>query len=354
MKTRYALTLALAALLAGSCEVAMISAQEQAPAPEPAQAVAPEPLSPEELEILVARIALYPDELVAAIVSASLYPLQIVEAQRFLDKYEKDKTLQPSADWDGSVVSLLNYPQIVTMMSDDLSWTQMLGEAISYQQKDVLVAIQQLRETAVAQGVIKSDEKVTIVEEDNNIVIQPAQPEVIYIPQYEPAMLYQPGYVAAPIVYYPDPYPHYYDPVAPFFAGVVTGAVWASVVDWDDWGVWGGDWDSDINIDCNKCFNDVDFDGKVNINDVDWKNVDRSKIDIDKNQFTKIDNKQVKNSLKANDRNDISVKSRDAGKTRTSSLPSFGQAGEGRSKQHHGRPEGQACGRCKTGRAANA
>ena len=123
-------------------------------------ATSPEPLSADEMEVLVARIALYPDELVAVITAASLYPLQIVEAARYLDKYEKDKSLKPKESWDGSVVSLLNYPEIVTMMSDDLDWTQALGDAIAYQQKDVLIAIQQLRDEAVAKGVIKTDDKV--------------------------------------------------------------------------------------------------------------------------------------------------------------------------------------------------
>jgi hypothetical protein len=155
----------------------------------------------------VARIALYPDELVAVISAASLYPLQIIEAQRFLDDLETKKDLKPKATWDGSVVSLLNYPQIVQMMSEDLDWTQLFGEAIVNQQDDVLAAIQQLREQAVANGVIKSDEKVTVVQQEDNIVIQPASKEVIYVPQYEPEMLYEPDYVYRPITYYPTPTP---------------------------------------------------------------------------------------------------------------------------------------------------
>ena len=75
------------------------------------------PLTDDELEVLVARIALYPDELVAVISGAAIYPLQIVEASRFLDAYAKDKTLKPKDSWDGSVISLLNYPEIVKMMS---------------------------------------------------------------------------------------------------------------------------------------------------------------------------------------------------------------------------------------------
>jgi hypothetical protein len=279
---------------------------------------APAPLNEDELEILVARIALYPDELVALVTSASLYPLQIVEAARYLGQVKTDPKLKPKTTWDGSIVSLLNYPQIVTMMSDDLDWTQSLGEALSYQQKDVLIAIQQLRDQAVTNGIIKTDDKIKVSQDNDNVVIVSASPEKIYVPQYAPEMLYEPGYVAAPIAYYPDPYPHYYYPSAPFFAGVVTGAVWAAAVDWDRWGVWGGRWNGDVDIDCNNCFNNIN--GKVNINDVDWKNVDRSKIKFDQNQFNNIDSNSFRSSIEANGNNSISAKADVIGNDRAGSV----------------------------------
>ena len=296
-------------------------AQETAAAPAASAAdEAPTPLTEDELEILVARIALYPDELVAVISEASLYPLQIVEAARFLEKAAKDKTLKPKDTWDGSVISLLNYPQIVTMMSDDLEWTQTFGDALTYQQKDVLVAIQQLREKAVADGVIKTNDKVNVTTTNNNVVIQSANPEAIYIPQYEPAMLYTPGYPIVPIGYYPDPYPNYYYPTAPYFAAFVTGAVWGAAMDWDHWGVWGGGWNgNDIDIDCNNCFNNIN--GKINFNDVDWKNVDRTKINFDKNQFTKIDKTNISNRVKSDNRNDFRNKTSEIKRERPSTLP---------------------------------
>ncbi|HEV7323276.1 MAG TPA: DUF3300 domain-containing protein [Ensifer sp.] len=297
-------TLALLALLSGSFATTAVVAQEQATAEAPADE-APQPLSEDELEVLVARIALYPDELVALVTSASLYPLQVVEAQRFLEDSKTKKDLKPKDSWDGSIVSLLNYPEIVKMMSDDLDWTQALGDALEYQQKDVLVAIQQLRDKAVADGVIKSDDKVVVKQENDNVVIQAANPEKIYVPQYEPQMLYDPGYQPAPIAYYPEPYPSYYYPTATFFAGVVTGAAFAAVVDWDDWGVWGGRWNgNDIDIDCNNCFNNIN--GKVKFNDIDWKNVDRSKISFDKNQFNKIDRTSMERDFKSVKGNNIS------------------------------------------------
>ena len=304
---RLLLTAAVAAMLGAT---ALPLRAETPPEAAALQEQAPEPLSPEELEILVARIALYPDELVAVISAASLYPVQIVEAQRFLDQSQTKKDLKPKASWDGSVVSLLNYPQVVKMMSDDLDWTQMFGEAIVNQQDDVLAAIQQLREEAVANGVIKSDDKVKVVQEEQAIVIEPASKEVIYVPQYEPEMLYEPDYAYRPITYYPDPYPYYWNPAAAYFAGAVTGVIWAAAVDWDN-GFWGGDWndwhgwggnDVNIDIDCNKCIIGSDFSGKLNYNDVDWRKVDRSKINFDKKQFNNIDNSKFKDSFKNNDR----------------------------------------------------
>ena len=270
-------------------------------------------LGAEEMEVLVARIALYPDELIAVITAASLYPLQIVEAQRFLDDSKTNTSLKPKPTWDGSVVSLLNYPEIVRMMSDDLEWTQQLGEAIVNQQQDVIAAIQQLREKAVAEGIIKTDDKVKVVEENDNIIIQPASTEVIYIPQYQPEMLYEEDYIYRPVAYYPDPYPYYYSPIAPFFAGVVTGAIWVGIVDWDDGfrgGHWGRDWGNDIYIDCNNCFNNRRFKGRLAINDVDWKNVDRRKIRFDRGQLNRMDRSTFKYDIKKNDRNRISRKAK--------------------------------------------
>ncbi|MCA1371456.1 DUF3300 domain-containing protein [Bradyrhizobium sp. BRP14] len=276
-----------------------------ATAPPAQEQAALEPLSDDELEVLVARIALYPDELVALVSAASLYPLQIVEAERFLEARKKKPELMPKESWDGSVVSLLNYPEIVEMMSDDLEWTQAFGEAIANQQKDVLIAIQQLRDEAVAKDIIKTDEKIKVVEEGDTIVIQSASPETIYVPQYPPEMLYEPDYAPAPIDYYEEAYPAYWYPGAAFFAGAVTGAAFAAIVDWDDWGVWGGRWDGDIDVDCNKCFNNIDFDGKVNWNDIDWKNVDRSKISFDRDQLNKFDRTNIKNNIKANGNNNL-------------------------------------------------
>jgi Protein of unknown function (DUF3300) len=294
-------------------------------APQAEEPLAPEPLTAEELAVLVARIALYPDELVALIVSASLFPLQIVEAQRYLVEVKTKPELKPKPAWDGSVVSLLNYPQIVAMMSDDLDWTQALAEAITNQQREVLEAVQDLRAKAVADGIIKSDEKIKVVQEKETIVIEPASKEVIYVPQYEPEMLYVETYAPAPISYWPEPYPYYYDPIAPYFPWFFTGAIFGAAIDWGDWGVWGGDWDGgDFDIDCNNCFNNIDFDGKLDFDNADWRNIDRDKLSFDRNKINSLDKTKIRDGLKGNNRNEIRNKASDLKRTRPSTLPAKG------------------------------
>ncbi len=312
-------------LVAGLSALALVSTYPGLPAFSQAPTATPNPggappaaaaesslLSDDELEVLVARIALYPDELVAAISAASLVPLQIVEADRFLQARQKDKELKPKAEWDGSVISLLNYPDVVKMMSEDLSWTQSLGTALRYQQKDVLIAIQQLREEAVAKDVIKTDEKITVVVENENVVIRSTDPEKVYIPQYPPQMLYEPGYAVQPVSYASDYHDSYYYPGAAFFAGAVTGIAWAAIVNWDDWGVWGGNWDGgELDIDCNNCFNDRNFNGKLKMKDVDWSKVDRSKLSIGRNQLSGLDRSAIKSGLVSDNRNALKNQVRD-------------------------------------------
>src|SRR5262245_13484017 len=130
-------------------EHAIVWAQNSG-APAAAEASQAEPLSAEELETLVARIALYPDDLVALVMASSLYPLQLVQADRYLSDVKSKPNLKPDSDWDGSIIALLNYPDVLKMMNDDLKWTEQLGDAVQTQQKDLLEAIQELRDRAVA------------------------------------------------------------------------------------------------------------------------------------------------------------------------------------------------------------
>lgn len=272
------------------------------------------PLTLDELKILTARIALYPDELVALCIAASLYPLQIVQAARFLEEKKKSPDLEPSDKWDGSVISLLNYPSVVQMMNDDIDWTEQLGDATANQQKDVLVAIQQLRDEAVDKGVLKSGSEVQIVNEGDNVVIKSANPQTTYVPTYPPEMLYEPGYSGGSVVY--EPYPSYYYPTAPYWAGLVTGAAFAAIVDWDDWGTWGGDVDIDVDVGdrVNFDFDKIDMD-KIDVDklkNLDFKNIDRSKIDL---KNANIDRNKLKQNLKSKDANNIARKAKDRGQT---------------------------------------
>jgi len=181
-----------------------------------------------ELEKLVGPIALYPDDLLAIVLPASTYPLQIVQALRFLEDLEDDPSLQPDEDWDDSVVALINYPEVVELLNEDLDWTWRLGEVVVAQQSDVLSAIELFRDRAYAAGNLKSDDYQLVAHEESSIQITPVQEDVIYVPYYEPerVVVYQPRPV---YYYYPRPYPVYYYPYAAgyafhdsFFWGVTT------------------------------------------------------------------------------------------------------------------------------------
>ena len=157
-----------------------------------------------ELEKLVGPIALYPDDLIAIILPASTYPLQIVQASRFFDKRKANAQLQPDSSWDDSVKTLLNYPDVVKKMSDDLEWTEALGEAVVANSSEVLDAVQAFRRKAQAAGNLKTDPKQTIVVEQEIIQIVPTDPQVIYVPQYQPSTVVVAG---SPVGYYPTQYP---------------------------------------------------------------------------------------------------------------------------------------------------
>jgi hypothetical protein len=180
--------------------------------------------SPEELDELVGPIALYPDDLVAIVLPASTYPLQVVAAERFLEDRERDSRLEPDEEWDDSVVALLNYPEVIELLNDDLDWMYDLGAAVLNQRADVLDAIQRFRDRAYEAGNLRSDDRQTITRVDRTIAIRPADPEVIYVPYYEPeyVVVYQP----APVYYYyPRRYPVYYYPYPAHYV-FDTGFFW--------------------------------------------------------------------------------------------------------------------------------
>ena len=202
------------------------------------------PFKQEELDQLVAPIALYPDSLLAQILMASTYPLEVVQAGRWVKANQKLKGDALTAalekqDWDPSVKSLVNFPQVLDMMNEKLDWTQKLGDAFLAQQKDVMDTVQKLRLKAYGEGNLKTTEqqKVVVEEETKTIIIEPAKPEVVYVPTYNPTVVYGAWpYPAYPPYYY---YPPGYVPGAALFSfgvGVAMGAAWGYAWGGCEWG----------------------------------------------------------------------------------------------------------------------
>jgi len=222
--------------------------QAVAQAPAAAETVAA-PLSAEELDKLVGPIALYPDDLVGIILPASTFPVEIVQADRYLDKRKADPKLPVDDKWDDSVKSLLNYPEVVKKMSDDLDWTTALGEAVVTDQGAVIDAVQVFRRKAQGAGNLKSDDKQVVRVEKEIVYIEPADPQVIYVPQYNPTTVVT--YGVPYWGYYPTAYPVYYYPYPPG-AAFARGVVWGAAIG----AAWGGNrygccGDVNINIDRN-------------------------------------------------------------------------------------------------------
>jgi Protein of unknown function (DUF3300) len=230
-------------------------------------------LKPAELDQLLAPIGLHPDPLLSEILIASTYPLEVVQADRWT---KSNKALKADAltaalakqSWDDSVKSLVQVPSVLTMMSEQLDWTQKLGDAVLAQQADVMDAIQRLRARARANGKLEStkEQTVTVKTEDQKqyVVIEPASSNEIYVPYYEPAVVYGDWP-------YPDYAPYYFPPPYGYIPGaaLATGVAFAAGVA-TRYAFWGNcDWGRrNINV-ANR---------NVNIN-----NFDRSNI----NNFTK-------------------------------------------------------------------
>jgi len=212
------------------------------------------PFKQEELDQLLAPIALYPDSLLTQVLMASTYPLEIVQANRWA-KENKDmkgdalaKALEEQP-WDPSVRSLVNFPDVLAMMSEKLDLTQKLGDAFLAQQKEVMDTIQNLRKKAEASGNLKTSEEQKVIVEKETIIIESANPQVIYVPSYNPTVVYGSWWYPA----YP-PYPYYppgYGTGAAFVTGVAIGAAWGYAWGHANWH--GGD--VNINIDRNTNIN---------------------------------------------------------------------------------------------------
>jgi len=212
----------------------------------PAQAISPpvEQQTPEELQQLVAPIALYPDALVSQILAGSTYPTEIVEADRWVQEHPnlKEKDLANAIDqqpWDPSIKALTQFPSVLANMDKNLSWTSALGETYVNQQEAVMDAVQVMRARAKAAGNLKSNEQVKVETEEKTIVIEPADPDVVYVPAYDPWVVY-----GAPVVMWSGwyPYPGLYveGPGVSFGVGFAIGFFAGFGWGWHDWGCdWG-------------------------------------------------------------------------------------------------------------------
>src|SRR5215470_9463123 len=221
------LPVALALMLASPTLPRAQQPPPQQAAPTPAQqpvAEAPpgdndvQPFKPEELEAIVAPIALYPDPLVAQVLMASTYPLEVVQAARLMKSKPglKDEALNEELkkyDWDDSVKSLCSFPQTLDVLNEKIDWMQKLGDAFLDQRKDLMDAIQRMRAKAQARGNLQSNEQQKVIveqaagqpaappppgqpappaTEQTVIKIEPASPQVVYVPQYNPTVVYGP------------------------------------------------------------------------------------------------------------------------------------------------------------------
>jgi hypothetical protein len=265
-------------------------------------------LTGEEIDALTARVALYPDPLLELTLQGATFPIQAVQAARFLEKHAKDPSLKPDAEWDESILGLLNYPVVLEAMNSDLDWTEALGNAVLTQLGDVQDSIQQFRSQLYAGGVLKSDDKQRVIVSNDVIAILPADAEIIYVPQYDAAAAEQPEetasaeaetpaeealapaagteatevapaaevaaapeyqtaaapvaaapvYSTAPVVY-SQPYPSFWSSAAPFLGGAAIGGLIGYALaddddddccdfDDDDWDGGGNNWSKDINI----------------------------------------------------------------------------------------------------------
>jgi Spy/CpxP family protein refolding chaperone len=230
----------------------------------------------EELDQVVAPIALYPDSLVAQILMASTYPLEVVQAERFAKQNAnlKGDALTAALEkqqWDPSVKSLVNFPQVLTMMSEKVDWTQKLGDAFLSQPKDVMNSIQTLRAKANAEGNLKTTKEQTVIVEEKIIKIEPANPQVIYVPTYNPTVVYGAWPYAAypPYYYYP---PGYVATTAAFSfaAGVAMSAAWGYA-----WG--GANWHGgEVDIDVNR---NTDINNNINRDQAKQKLQERGQLD---------------------------------------------------------------------------
>jgi hypothetical protein len=234
-----------------------------------------------DLDKLVAPIALYPDPLLATVLPASAYPLEIVQAARFVTDTNNIAKLD-SQSWDDNVKAVARFPDVIKQMDENIQWTSDLGDAFINQPKGVTDAIQRMRSKAQSSGALKTTpqqvvnvtntvvtnvvESKTVIVTNQVVQIQPSQPDVIYVPQYNPTVVYAGYPVAYPGYVYPPYYPLAGAAVS-FGVGMACGAIIANNCDWGHGGCWGGSYHADVNVNRN-----VNVNNNVNRNNVNVNN----------------------------------------------------------------------------------
>ena len=211
----------------------------------------------EELDQMLAPIALYPDSLLAQILMAATYPLEVVEADRWAKANRNLRGDQlndalDQKDWDASVKALVPFSQVLSMMDERLEWTQKLGDAFLDQQDQVMDTVQGLRARAQAAGNLKDTEEQRVIAEEGDIQIEPAQPEMVYVPAYDPTVIYGPWWYPAfpPLFFLPPPgvVIGFHGGIG-FGRGIAVGRTWGYA-----WGHW--DWRNHyINVNINRNIN---------------------------------------------------------------------------------------------------
>jgi len=249
-------------IVAICCALSLVAAQGTTAVQDEGQASAEKVgetaalLPPDQLDSLVAPIALYPDNLLAQVLVASTYPLEMIQLQQWMEKnpdLEGDALADAVAEqpWDPSIQSMAVVPEAVERLANDIQWTTELGNAFLAQQSDVLDAVQRMRKKAQDKGALESNEQqvveTKVVEEKTVIVVESANPEVVYVPSYDPIYVYPPPVYPYPPVYYP---PYY---AGGAFVSFSVGFVWGAAVGGACCGCgWGN---NDINVDIDNNFN---------------------------------------------------------------------------------------------------
>jgi hypothetical protein len=240
-------------------------AQYSSSSEEPAASKIPN----DQLDALVAPIALYPDPLLSQVLVASTYPLEIIQLQQWLAQHKdlKDQALVDALQkeqWDASIQAMAPLPDAVEQLAENIKWTTDLGNAFLAQQSDVMDAVQRMRAKAKGAGNLQSNEQMKVetkvVESKTVVIIEQASPQVVYVPSYNPVVVYGPPVYPYPPIAYPPPGYYAAGMAISFGVGIAMGAAWGG-----GWGYHSG-WGSNNNITINNNNNFVNHNNRMNVN----------------------------------------------------------------------------------------